>query len=292
MIPLARNQSAGRSHRGAIAILGWLSMTLGLFAASAIGQWVRTAGGTEESVRILQALVTGSTIVPVVYLTQLRFGVRLNLLPVSTGSLVHLLCGFGLPLAMTGAGFLIAASKDWITITGWHWTPELISAVLMNLFIALLYEALPEELTLRGLVYSGLRLRLPAVLAYFGQMILFVLVPLTVLFLQKLTGMPAGNTFTADYVILLLGFGLTLQLWRSLTGSLWASVGFHLAYLTLSRFVVLPRGYAALTYTEQEAGTGGLFILFGMTVLGSAGVLIVLLLGTRLLLGRRGKEAD
>lgn len=280
MIKLDRPRKSGHSHWQAIVGLGWLTMTIGLFMATVSGQWIRDVGGTQSVTLLIQAVVAAIIIIPAVYLIQHRFGAKLRLLPISLNGLLCFLCGFGLPSLMAAAGLFIAESQQWVTITEWHLTAELFAAILGNLVIAALYEALPEELTLRGLVYSGLRMRLPVIFAYIGQVILFVLVPVTVLALQELTGITAGGAITVEYVILLLCFGVTLQLWRSLTDSLWASIGFHLAYLGISRFVILPRGnLAAITYTEHEAGTGNLFILFGMVILSTAAVLLVVKAG-------------
>lgn len=121
---------------------------------------------------------------------------------------------------------------------------------------------------MRGLVYSGLRVKLPAFLAYVGQILLFVSVPVTVNFLQQFVGMDPGVDINADYVILLLAFGIVLQLLRSVTGSLWASIGFHLGYLEISRFVIAQNDLRLLTYSELYEGTSNLYILFMMMILG------------------------
>lgn len=171
---------------------------------------------------------------------------------------------------------MITGALGWTTIIEWHFSVDLLIAVAFNICIAFLYEALPEELSMRGIVYSGLRLRLPAYAAYGAQVLLFVLVPVTVNQLQAWSGMGRGNIINADYVIMLVCFGTVLQLWRSLTGSLWASIGFHLAYLTMARFVILQRERRILTYNELETGTGPVVIQFGIIIIGSA-VLLALL---------------
>jgi len=276
------DKSRSDRWRGLKLVLGgWLAMTAGLFVAATAGRWVQQAGGAHGTVQLVQAVVTATIVLSLVYVVQRGVGMGLMLLPWSGKSALSFVCGFGLPCLMATAGLAIAASQGWVTITAWQATPGLFAAIAGQLVIALLYEALPEELTLRGLVYSGLRMRLPAVLAYVGQVGLFVMVPVTVNALQRWSGQTIGVDITLNYVILLLAFGMTLQLWRSLTGSLWASIGFHLAYLTLSRFVVLPRGeQALLRYTEHEAETGALFVLFGMTVLGT-GLVLLAILGAR-----------
>lgn len=282
------DKSKRGSWKGLKLVLGgWLAMTAGLYAAASAGSWVQQAGGAYGTVQFVQAVVAATIVLSLVYALQRGLGLRLRLLPWSGKSALSFVCGFGLPCLMAAAGLATAVSQGLVTITAWQATPGLFAAIAAQLVIAALYEALPEELTLRGLVYSGLRMRLPAVLAYLGQIGLFVMVPVTVNALQRWTGQTTGVDITLDYIILLLAFGITLQLWRSLTGSLWASIGFHLAYLTLSRFVVLPRGeQALLRYTEHEAETGALFVLFGMTVIGTALVLLAIL-GARWIWRRR-----
>jgi hypothetical protein len=90
--------------------------------------------------------------------------------------------------------------------------------------------------------------------------------------LQRLSGMAPGVEIHADYVVLLLAFGTVLQLLRGCTGALWASVGFHLAFLEISRFVVTQNEVRLFTYAERVEGTGPFFILFAMVILG--GILV------------------
>jgi len=286
-----RQGTSNQLHWGTIVLLSWLSMAIGLFTATVVGQWARFAGATDTAVLFIQALVASMLIVPAIFGIQHRFGIKLKLLPMSVRGLLHFLGGFGLAVILVVVGLLVAVSQQWIVITSWHLTTDLLVAVLGNLFIALLYEALPEELSLRGLVYSGLRTRLPVLLAYIGQMMLFVLVPIVVVSLQRLIGITQGGTITVEYVILLMCFGLALQLWRSLTGSLWASIGFHLAYLEISRFVIIPRDMSAITYIEEEAGTGELFVLFGMVIVGAVVVLVLLNAAKRLRARKRKEES-
>lgn len=80
---------------------------------------------------------------------------------------------------------------------------------------------------------------------------------------------------------MLLCYGMMLQLWRSLTGSLWASIGFHVAYLEIARFVILQQDRRLLTYSELEAGTGPVVIQFGIIIVGSAVLLVLLNLWRR-----------
>ncbi|WP_405113055.1 CPBP family glutamic-type intramembrane protease [Paenibacillus sp. FSL K6-1217] len=275
--PASHSLSRGPTGRWlAITVFGWLAMTLGLFAATVAGNAVRASGGADNAIAAVQAVTAALLIVPAAYLIQRRFRLTVRLLPLTPAAFLHLLGGGALALLMGGLGFMITGALGWTTIIAWHFSVDLLLAVVFNTCIAFLYEALPEELTMRGMVYSGLRLRLPAYAAYVVQVLLFVLVPVTVNQLQAWSGQGRGNNINADYVILLLCFGTVLQLWRSLTGSLWASIGFHLAYLAMARFVILQKDRSILTYSELEAGTAPVIIQFGIIIIGSA-VLLALL---------------
>lgn len=128
------------------------------------------------------------------------------------------------------------------------------------------YEAFPEELTFRGTVYNALNRRFNCFIALLLQPILFVLAPLTVSGLQYIAGIESP-AITLDYIVLLLSFGFILQLLRIATGSLWTSIGFHLAFLENSRFFVLQGDKRFITYEEIVPGTGALFVIFFMLII-------------------------
>ncbi|MEK4355743.1 CPBP family glutamic-type intramembrane protease [Paenibacillus sp. FSL M7-1455] len=261
-------------------LLGWLSLTIGLYAATAAGRLLKLAGANVIVVQLSKGGIISSISLAAVYYIQTRLlgrawsdivGDRLR------KGIVHLLIGAGLAVGLAGFGFIIACWQGWIGIAQWHLSPELLGSIAVNIMFAFLYEALPEETVLRGFAYSTLRLKLPALAAFPLQLAMFVLVPVAVACLQRLSGMGMATQMNAEYVILLLCFGTALQLLRIATGSLWAPIGFHLAYLEISRFAVLQREQRLFTYHETMPGTGELFILFFMTVVVAALILACML---------------
>ncbi|MGN7416146.1 CPBP family glutamic-type intramembrane protease [Paenibacillus sp. SAF-068] len=268
-----------RSSGMAIVGMSWLTMTLGLFFATLAGKLVSTMSTEEWMIHLTQAVAIASIVLPLLLLIRGHFHMKSVFLPLTGKGIVHLLSGAIFAASLAFTGLVIASMNNWITITEWHFSAELLLAVVLNSCIAFLYEALPEELSMRGMVYDGLRyrLRLPVFFAYVTQVILFLLVPISVSLLQELVGMNAGNRITLDYMILLLTYGITLQLLRSLTRSLWASIGFHIAYLEVARFVVVPGDRPALfSYTAQDNGLVEIFILYMMIILVGAIILTVL----------------
>lgn len=159
----------------AVTALGWMAMTLGLFIATVAGNAVRAPGGADNTIAVVQAVTAALLIVPAVYLIQRRFRLAGRLLPVTPAAFLHLLSGGALVLLLGGMGFMITGALGWTNIISWHFSVDLLIAVAFNICIAFLYEALPEELSMRGIVYSGLRLRLPAYAAYGAQVLLFVI---------------------------------------------------------------------------------------------------------------------
>ncbi len=70
--------------------------------------------------------------------------------------------------------------------------------------IAFLYEALPEELALRGFVFDVLRHRFATWVAVQLQTLIFLSVPLTTTLLQVLIGLAPGNSINVGYIMLIL----------------------------------------------------------------------------------------
>ncbi|MET3544795.1 membrane protease YdiL (CAAX protease family) [Paenibacillus favisporus] len=256
-----------------VALLSWASMVIGLFTATWTVHIIEKVGGPDWAAAITKCALVSIIVITAVHWIRSRYSIGQALLPLTKAGMVQLLIGVGFRVVLAACGFLLAIQFEWIDIVAWHFSFQFVIAVAGNTGMAFLYEALPEELTMRGLVYNGLRTKFHYVGAYVGQVLLFIGVPVTVNFLQQMTGMEPGVDINTDYVILLFAFGTALQLLRNITGSLWTSIGFHLGYLEISRFVVTQSDPHLVTYTERYEETGNLFILFGMVILG--GIFVV-----------------
>ncbi|MEV6283247.1 CPBP family glutamic-type intramembrane protease [Kribbella sp. NPDC051770] len=160
-----------------------------------------------------------------------------------TGGIRPFLIGLAVPLA--GATLLFTLG----TLTGWlTWgpidTPQLLRFLITNTAIAVLLEAFPEELTLRGHTYTTLRHTRPWIAAAVTTA-LFLTVPALSSVIQwaltlgthNPTLVPPGED-PVSYLILLTIFGLTLITARNATGSLWTSIGTHLMFLTINRITL------------------------------------------------------
>ena len=83
--------------------------------------------------------------------------------------------------------------------------------------LVLLFEALPEELLFRGLLWSTLRERLPVWATIVTQALLFTLF-----------GWAIGAAPSLDRLLVFVLFGLALGVLRWATDSVWGTIGFHL----------------------------------------------------------------
>lgn len=258
-----------------IAAAGWISFVLALYGASAAYQALERSGAALPIQRSVQALIVVLIVVPTVWRIyrvrpgefplRLRGGAWKKEIGAGLGA-------SGIAFALAAAGFSIAHGLGWIVVQEVRITGALLGAMAFNLLIALLYEALPEELVFRGLIPDTLGRRMRAAAAFCLTPVLFVLAPLAARALQAATGMET-QTVTVDYVVLLLFFSAALQFARFASGRLGASIGFHLSYLLLARFAVLAEPNEGLVrYVEIERETGSLFVLFLFVVVGGAAV--------------------
>lgn len=257
-------------------LLGWGFFVLALFLATSIGTIVHLEGASKLIRQCIQAGIVSLITVPSLYFLLKHTTSRpFHSIGLSRWrqAIPKAIAGAALVIVLSGSGFTLAHLCGWIKITQFHFSVPLVMALLLNMIIAFFYEAFPEELTFRGTVYHALNRRFSRIVALILQPILFVLAPVTVSGLQYLTGQKA-TAITLNYIILLLSFGFILQLLRIVTGSLWASIAFHLAFLENSRFFVLQRERRFITYEEIMPGTGELFVIFFMTLI--IGILILI----------------
>jgi hypothetical protein len=247
-----RNADGGRRVSAigrAVAGAGVMALALGVGTgvSSVVTQrW----GGPGSGSALLPALLCSVIAVSLVLVLRVRWdrrslnGIGLTGPRESAGAfLLGVAVTVGSAAAVFGAG----------TAAGWvRWGPldpvVLLIFVLNNSVVALLLEALPEELTLRGYAWTALRERYRAAVATVGTTALFLAVPgvaitvhavITAIFAGgpfQLGIAPAGENPLA-YMALLTVFGLTLVAARTatLSASLWTCIGTHLAFLTINR---------------------------------------------------------
>lgn len=161
-----------------------------------------------------------------------------------TGGLRPFLLGLAVPTASATLLFTLGTLTGWLT-----WGPlnpsQLAQFLATNALIAVLLEAFPEELTLRGHTYSTLR---PTTRPWQAAVIttaFFLVTPALSSVIESALTLGTHKPWLAppgedpiSYLFLLTLFGLTLITARNTTNSLWTAVGTHLAFLTINRLTL------------------------------------------------------
>lgn len=278
-----------RGRAVAAAVLGWVFLGLGLGMAVGIAEVLSRLFDWERLAEVLvQAVLMTAIVVPgIVLLRRGRDRRSLKGLgldrsaarPVALGVAVGALSGLAVWVPAGLAGWIRVEELDIAAFLGF---------LLLNGVVLALYEAVPEELALRGYVWTNLRDGWGIVAATLVTTALFPFIGLVVgpvrwAVVTALGGdggeiavFPAGND-PVVYVVQLVLFGLALVAARRipLPGALLVAVGFHWTQLTVTRTVLggmewVESGWT-LTWVEPDAIA---LVLVHIVIAGVAFVLI------------------
>ncbi|MEB8085649.1 CPBP family intramembrane metalloprotease [Staphylococcus pseudoxylosus] len=150
-------------------------------------------------------------------------------------------------------------------------------AFLLNILVAFLYEAFPEELLVRGVILSELRKKFSFLSTLFLLPLVFALIGLLS---HAFSTLIATGNLTPPPLIILIQFyifGIALQLYREYSNSIWPSVLFHLICLELTRYVFNQQNNPIILFNEPVTGIMLLIGLFLTMYLGSIVTLSVLI---------------
>jgi len=230
------------------------SFVIVIALAAMVGIGIPLASGLGDgtfAARLIPAVIMGA-----VTLALLMLLLRLQRRPWRFAGVVgtaKLLGGFGLGIAtMTASAILMFGL---FTALGTiDWGPVDVATlglfILTNAVIALLLEAIPEEVVMRGYVQSSLGERFGRLLTIALTTGFFLLAPFSFVLGQSVVASFISGVWTptltpngehvAEYYILLAVFGVTLSLarWATPSHSIGTSIGAHLAYLTIARIAV------------------------------------------------------
>jgi membrane protease YdiL (CAAX protease family) len=167
-----------------------------------------------------------------------------------TGSLAR---GFAVGVGvMAASAILVFGGATALGLVSWGTLDPAALALFLvaNTVVALLLEAIPEELALRGYVQSSLGARFGRFLTVLLTTAFFLLSPFLLRLAQSVfESLTTGTTswsFTPngehpiDYYVVLAVFGVTLSLarWATPSASIATSIATHLAYLTVARITI------------------------------------------------------
>lgn len=255
-----------------------LVMGLALAVASWAGALLGVSAGPDQPVLVRLGIGGAVTVVVVtVVLLLCRVADRAPLSSIGLTGTRADLRGF-----LLGAGIVTAAGAVMIgvvTVFGlatWNgFDPSsLVLFLVTNAIVALLLEAIPEEVSIRGYALTALRRHFARSTATVLNIATFLTVPVIALGAHVLLDRSLGDTSSVFglapggqdpvmYYFMLAAFGLLLVHARDSTVSatVWTCVGAHVAWLTVNRIVL---GQAS--GIEVELGEVGTLVFFAAYV--------------------------
>lgn len=264
-------------------LLYFVLVSLFLFVSGNVGQYlIETQGMDKQIAMLLQGIIfTGLTLVVLFVLKRENPDLLKNIGLKGVNSSSKLIFGIALPFILLVSGILTAYLFGGIENVRLNLTTNVIIAILINSLTAFMYEAFPEEVFIRGLIFEELHKKYRFIISLIFQPLIFICVPIMVLAMASIF-FSEPFAVTIDYFILLFIFGIALQLYRRYTGTLWMSILFHIVYLEVARYISMGGMYnpdvALLEFDETFGGFMTLYLSFLFIVILSVVVLSVLLL--------------
>ncbi|QSB16529.1 CPBP family intramembrane metalloprotease [Natronosporangium hydrolyticum] len=259
---LARAVAAAFVMGVALAVASFVAAVLGTSAAS-----------TEPFVgRLVTATAVCAVVVAVILLLRRRWD-RADLRGIGLTGPRSDTRGFLLGLGMVSAsGAVVLGVLSLVGGVRWEGFDLTRFAVFLatNAVIALLLEAIPEEVAIRGYALTALRARYRRPVATALAIVTFLLVPPIALATESLLKLLAGAGDVSlqvapsgedpiVYYVMIAAFGTMLCYAReaTVTATVWTCIGAHLAFLTINR-IVLTSG----TGVEVELPEVALLVFF------------------------------
>lgn len=264
-------------------LLYFVIVSLFLFVSGNVGQYlIETQGMDKQIAMLLQGMIfTGLTLVVLFVLKRENPDLLKNIGLKGVNSSSKLMLGIALPFILLVSGILTAYLFGGIENVRLNLTTNVIIAILINSLTAFMYEAFPEEVFIRGLIFEELHKKYRFIISLILQPFIFICVPIMVMAMASIF-FSEPFAVTIDYFILLFIFGIALQLYRRYTGTLWMSILFHIVYLEVARYISMGGMYnpdvALLEFDETFGGFMTLYLSFLFIVIFSVVVLSVLLL--------------
>jgi len=141
-------------------------------------------------------------------------------------------------------GLAICLAAGWVTVTPTADWSEILAFLPVLVVLVFLLEALPEELVFRGYIYGQLASGMSRLWAVVLQAVLFSAWGAALWTI-------AVGTVPIDRIAMFFFMGLVLGMLRVVAGSVWASIGLHVAFQSVAQLLLNgPRGHFAITGVE------------------------------------------
>lgn len=272
-----------RKFRISRLLMYFVLVSFFLFISGKIGQYLREVQSMDRQIGLfLQGVIFTALTLFVLFILKRRdpdvfkkIGLK------GVGSSTRLIVGIALPIILVLSGILTAYLFGGIENVSLNLTAGVLMAILINTMTAFMYEAFPEEVFIRGLIFEELHKKFRFIISLILQPLIFICVPIMVMALDSLF-FSKPFAINIDYIILLFVFGIALQLYRKYTGTIWMSIMFHIIYLEVTRYISMGGIYepdvALLVFDETVGGFMSLYLSFLFILLFSIVVLSILLL--------------
>ncbi|MFJ7953077.1 type II CAAX prenyl endopeptidase Rce1 family protein [Lysinibacillus sp. NPDC096418] len=263
-------------------LLYFILVSLFVFVSGNVGQYfIETQGMNRQIGMLLSGVIfTGLTLFVLYILKRKNSEVLKNIGFKRVNSSSKLIIGIALPFILLVSGILTAYLFGGIENVSLNLTTNVIISVLINTVTAFMYEAFPEEVFMRGLIFDELHKKFRFIISLILQPLIFICLPITVIAMQSIF-FSAPFAITIDYIILLFTFGIALQLYRKYTGTIWMNIIFHIVFLEVGRYISTggnDQEVALLMFDETFGGFMTLYLSFLFIVVFSVVVLSLLLL--------------
>lgn len=258
--------------RGLIrALVGWVVLCAGIGIAISLARFFAELFAAPQAVvAAIQAALVTALVVPSVVLLRRRVD-RRSVAGLGLSKRVSLPIALGLGIAVLGAAlaWVPALTAGWIRFDSIDLGAFALFLVI-NFVVVFLYEALPEELALRGYAWSNIRdgwspfatSLIVTVIFTLSSALISVIQTGSALLLrveaQGFSLVPAGND-TFAYFLQLFLFGLALSAARRIPipGALVIAIAFHVTQLTITRILLGGLGWinsgVETTFLEPDA---------------------------------------
>lgn len=123
-------------------------------------------------------------------------------------------------------GLIICMIAGWSEIVIISSVTQLLLNYFILYIIVFLIEAFPEELIMRGYIYSYLNALFPHWVVVVVQTLIFSLFAYFI-----------GAMYSLEQIMFIPGFGFMLGYFRAKSGNVWTSIGFHAAIMTTTQIL-------------------------------------------------------
>lgn len=221
------------------ALLGWLAI-----AALGTRVWGEGPSLARHLASAVLALVVASALVGAARrLLDRRPSGELGL-PGGRRAIQDLLLGALSWLLPAAIGLSIVLGAGWLDVEIDATLAETAGVVLLLLVLVLVYEAVPEELIFRGYVQRNLTAAMRPWLAVLVQALLFATFGTTLWVITE------GWGVLLERLMLFFGTGVVTGCIRVISGTVWATVGWHLAFQVVMQ-MFLSSQYLEVTVSDE-----------------------------------------